>query len=148
MRPSRPAAIPLAITPAMIWTCLIADDDAELASILEAPLIRAYYVMQTPAALMRQYGFEHPLGEHWRGYQDITPEALPRERVVAMLKKVSLESLLEDRAARQLEADRPYPQGLHRSGAAGAEDPGLRQHGGAQISRRAPRRRCRTRRMN
>ena len=36
---------PMAITPAMIWTCLIADDDAELAQILEAPLIRAYYVM-------------------------------------------------------------------------------------------------------
>jgi phthiodiolone/phenolphthiodiolone dimycocerosates ketoreductase len=85
---------PAAITPAMIWTCLIADDDAELTEILEAPLIRSYYVMQTPAALMRQYGFEHPLGEHWRGYQDITPEALPRERVVAMLKKVNLESLL------------------------------------------------------
>ena len=42
MPPSRPAAIPMAITPAMIWTCLIADDDAELAKILEAPLIRAY----------------------------------------------------------------------------------------------------------
>ena len=30
-----------------------------------------------------------------------TPEALPRERVVAMLKKVSLEIPAEDRAARQ-----------------------------------------------
>jgi phthiodiolone/phenolphthiodiolone dimycocerosates ketoreductase len=86
---------PMAITPAIIWTCLIADDDAELAVILEAPLIRAYYVMQTPAALMRQFGFEHPLGEGWRGYQDITPEALPRERVLAMLKKVSIDSLLK-----------------------------------------------------
>ena len=85
---------PLAITPAMIWTCLIADDDAELAEILEAPLIRAYYVMSTPAAKMRQFGFEHPLGDDWRGYQDITPEALPRERVLAMLKKVSIDSLL------------------------------------------------------
>jgi phthiodiolone/phenolphthiodiolone dimycocerosates ketoreductase len=86
---------PMAITPAIIWTCLIADDDAELAKILEAPLIRAYYVMQTPAALMRQFGFEHPLGDDWRGYQDITPEALPRERVFAMLKKVSIDSLLK-----------------------------------------------------
>ena len=86
---------PMAITPAIIWTCLIADDDAELATILEAPLIRAYYVMQTPAAMMRQFGFEHPLGDDWRGYQDITPEALPRKRVLAMLKKVNIDSLLK-----------------------------------------------------
>lgn len=85
---------PMAITPAFIWTCLIADDDAELAEILEAPLIRAYYVMSTPAPIMRQYGFEHPLGDGWRGYQDITPEALPRERVLAMLGKVNIDSLL------------------------------------------------------
>jgi phthiodiolone/phenolphthiodiolone dimycocerosates ketoreductase len=86
---------PMALTPAIIWTCVIADDDAELATILEAPLIRAYYVMQTPAALMRKFGFEHPLGEDWRGYQDITPEALPRERVLAMLEKVNIDSLLK-----------------------------------------------------
>jgi phthiodiolone/phenolphthiodiolone dimycocerosates ketoreductase len=83
---------PLAITPAFIWTCLIADDDAELAKILEAPLIKAY-VLQIPAAIMRQYGFEHPLGDEWRGYQDINPETLPRERIVAMLKKVDVEAL-------------------------------------------------------
>ena len=84
---------PLGITPAFIWTCLIADDEAELAEILAAPLIRAY-VLQIPASIMRQYGFEHPLGEEWRGYQDITPEALPRERILAMLAKVDVESLL------------------------------------------------------
>jgi phthiodiolone/phenolphthiodiolone dimycocerosates ketoreductase len=43
---------------------------------------------------MREVGFEHPLGDDWRGYQDITPEALPRERVLAMLKKVNVDSLL------------------------------------------------------
>jgi len=84
---------PLAITPAFIWTCLIADDDAELARILEAALIKAY-VLQIPAAIMRQYGFEHPLGSEWRGYQDINPETLPRERIVAMLKKVDVEAIL------------------------------------------------------
>ena len=95
MPPSRPAATRWQSAPAMIWTCLIADDDAELAKILEAPLIRSYYVMQTPAAMMRQFGFEHPLGDDWRGYQDITPEALPRERILAMLKKVNIDSLLK-----------------------------------------------------
>jgi len=84
---------PMAITPAFIWTCLIADDDAELAKILEAPLIKAY-VLQIPARVMRQHGFEHPLGDEWRGIQDINPETLPRERIVAMLKKVNSEAIL------------------------------------------------------
>jgi phthiodiolone/phenolphthiodiolone dimycocerosates ketoreductase len=83
---------PMAITPAFIWTCLMADDDAELAQILEAPLIKAY-VLQIPAWLMRERGFEHPLGEKWGGYQDINPETLPRERILAMLDKVDVESL-------------------------------------------------------
>jgi phthiodiolone/phenolphthiodiolone dimycocerosates ketoreductase len=84
---------PMAITPAFIWTCLIAQDDAELARILEAPLVKAY-VLQIPAQIMRQYGFEHPLGDEWRGYQDINPEVLPRERILAMLEKVNVEAIL------------------------------------------------------
>jgi phthiodiolone/phenolphthiodiolone dimycocerosates ketoreductase len=84
---------PMAITPAFIWTCLIAQDDAELAKILEAPLVKAY-VLQIPARIMREHGFEHPLGDDWRGYQDINPEVLPRERILAMLKKVNVEAIL------------------------------------------------------
>jgi phthiodiolone/phenolphthiodiolone dimycocerosates ketoreductase len=84
---------PMAITPAFIWTCLIADDDAELAKILESPLVKAY-VLQIPAAIMRQHGFEHPLGDEWRGYQDINPEVLPRERILAMLNKVNIDAIL------------------------------------------------------
>ena len=84
---------PTAITPAFIWTCLIAQDDAELARVLEAPLVKAY-VLQIPAQIMRQYGFEHPLGDGWRGYQDINPEVLPRERILAMLEKVNVEAIL------------------------------------------------------
>ena len=84
---------PMAITPAFIWTCLIAEDDAELAKILEAPLVKAY-VLQIPARIMREHGFEHPLGDEWRGFQDINPEVLPRERILAMLEKVNVEAIL------------------------------------------------------
>jgi phthiodiolone/phenolphthiodiolone dimycocerosates ketoreductase len=84
---------PMAITPAFIWVCLIADNDAEMAKIVDAPLVKAF-VLQIPAAIMRQYGFEHPLGDEWRGYQDINPEVLPRDRIVAMLKKVNVEAIL------------------------------------------------------
>jgi len=83
---------PSAITPAYIRTCLIGDDD-ELAEILEAPLVRAY-VLQISAQAMRRYGYEHPLGADWRGFQDINPSTLTRERIVAMLAKVQPESIL------------------------------------------------------
>jgi phthiodiolone/phenolphthiodiolone dimycocerosates ketoreductase len=83
---------PMGIVPAYIWTCFIGDD-AELAQIFAAPLIKAY-VLQIPASVMRERGFEHPLGGEWRGFQDINPAVLPRERIVAMLKKVEPEALL------------------------------------------------------
>jgi phthiodiolone/phenolphthiodiolone dimycocerosates ketoreductase len=84
---------PSAITPAFIWTCFIGDD-AELAEIFDAPLVKAY-VMQIPAAIMREQGFEHPLGQDWRGYQDINPVVLTRDRIIAMLKRVEVEAILK-----------------------------------------------------
>jgi phthiodiolone/phenolphthiodiolone dimycocerosates ketoreductase len=83
---------PMAITPASLQTCLIAYDDAELAEILNAPLIKAW-VMQPSAEVFRRLGFEHPLGENWRGYQDINPAVLPRERILDMLKKTNVEAI-------------------------------------------------------
>ncbi len=83
---------PLAIVPAFIQTCLIGDD-GELARILEAPLVKAF-VMQIPAQILRARGFEHPLGENWRGYQDINPGTMTRERLLAMLAKVQPEAIL------------------------------------------------------
>jgi phthiodiolone/phenolphthiodiolone dimycocerosates ketoreductase len=83
---------PQAIVPAFIQICLIGDD-AELAKILDAPLVKAL-VMQIPAAALKARGFEHPLGESWRGYQDIDPGTLTRERIVAMLEKVEPEAIL------------------------------------------------------
>lgn len=83
---------PLAIVPAFIMTCLIGDD-RELAEILEAPLIKAW-VLQISAADLKEYGFDHPMGENWRGYQDIDPGVLTRERIIDLLGKVDPESIL------------------------------------------------------
>ena len=83
---------PMAIVPAFIQTCLIGDD-AELAKILEAPLVKSL-IMHISADILKARGFKHPLGENWRGYQDIDPRVLTRERVVAMLEKVEPEALL------------------------------------------------------
>ena len=84
---------PMAIVPAFIITCLIGDD-AELAEILAAPLVKAY-VLMIPAAVMRQYGYEHPLAHDWGGYQDIDPGVLTREKILAMLEKVDVQSILD-----------------------------------------------------
>lgn len=83
---------PMAIVPAFIQTCLIGDD-SELAEILEAPLVKAW-VLQVSADVLKQAGFDHPMGESWRGYQDIDPGVLTRERILAMLAKVEPESIL------------------------------------------------------
>lgn len=83
---------PMAITPATVNFCLIGDD-AELAEILKAPLVKAL-VMQLPAEVLRERGFKHPLGENWRGMQDIDPGKLPRERIVDMLQRVEPEAIL------------------------------------------------------
>jgi phthiodiolone/phenolphthiodiolone dimycocerosates ketoreductase len=83
---------PMAIVPAFIITCLIGDDD-ELAEILEAPLVKAF-VLQIPARVMKDHGFDHPLGDDWRGIQDINPGLLSREKILAMLEKVDPESIL------------------------------------------------------
>ncbi len=83
---------PMAIVPAIVQTCLIAEDN-ELDDILNAPLIKSH-VMQISAELLRERGFEHPLGDDWGGYQDINPAVLPRERIVDMLEKVTPEMIM------------------------------------------------------
>src|SRR3546814_4592386 len=50
--------------------------------------------MQFPGDLLKANGFVHPLGEDWRGYQDINPAVLPRERILDMLSKTRPEMLL------------------------------------------------------
>lgn len=77
---------PMAIVPATIQTCMIAYDDAELAEILEAPMVKAFLLMVTGKDLGAR-GFEHPLGANWGGYQEIDPKVLPRERVLSFLDK-------------------------------------------------------------
>jgi phthiodiolone/phenolphthiodiolone dimycocerosates ketoreductase len=83
---------PMAIVPAFIMTCLIGDD-SQLAEILRAPLIKAW-ILQISAAALREFGFEHPMGERWGGYQDINPGVLNRDRILDMLDKVDPESIL------------------------------------------------------
>lgn len=83
---------PDAIVPAYIQTCLIGDD-AELAKILDAPLVKSL-IMQVPADVLKARGFRHPMGAQWRGMQDIDPGALTRERILDLVAKFEPEAML------------------------------------------------------
>lgn len=83
---------PLAIVPAFIQTCLIGDD-AELVEILAAPLVKAI-ILQISAAELGKYGFEHPMGEAWRGFVDMDPGVLTRDRIIRFCADVPPEMIL------------------------------------------------------
>ena len=50
--------------------------------------------LQVSAETLRGFGFEHPMGESWRGFQDIDPAVLTRERILAFLDGVQPEMIL------------------------------------------------------
>jgi phthiodiolone/phenolphthiodiolone dimycocerosates ketoreductase len=84
---------PMAITPCFIQVCILGEDDAALAEITAAPLVKAF-LLQVSAKTLADFGFEHPLGEAWRGFQDIDPATLTRERLIDFLDRVDPEAIL------------------------------------------------------
>jgi phthiodiolone/phenolphthiodiolone dimycocerosates ketoreductase len=80
-------------TPDFIQVCLIGQDDTALAEILKAPLVKAF-LLQVSAETLDGFGFEHPMGASWRGFQDIDPATLTRERIIEFLAGVRPEMLL------------------------------------------------------
>ncbi len=97
---------PMAITPVLHPGVHDGGDDAELAEILEAPLVKAF-LLQVSARMLAQVSvIEHPMGDDWRGYQDIDPATLTRERIVDFLDRVDTRSDPRGRAARHPETGR------------------------------------------
>ncbi|BBY46561.1 phthiodiolone/phenolphthiodiolone dimycocerosates ketoreductase [Mycolicibacterium celeriflavum] len=84
---------PAAITPCFIQVSRVGCYDAAIAEILDAPLVKSF-LLQVSAEVLRKAGFEHPMGEDWRGYQDIDPAVLTRERIVDFLDRVQPEMVL------------------------------------------------------
>lgn len=84
---------PMAITPAFIQTCLIGEED-ELDEILDAPLVKAF-LLQISAEELRKFGHAHPMGDAWRGFLDIDPGVLTRERIIEFLGKVDKQAILD-----------------------------------------------------
>lgn len=84
---------PMAIIPCFIQVCLIGADDAALAEILQAPLVKAF-LLQVSAKTLSDFGFDHPMGPDWRGFQDIDPAVLTRDRIVRFLGDAHPEMVL------------------------------------------------------
>lgn len=83
---------PDAITPAKMVVCLIGEPD-ELGEILQRPLVKSL-VLQLTADALAAAGHRHPMGEHWRGIQDIDPRALTRDRLLRLFEQVDPAAIL------------------------------------------------------
>ena len=106
---------------------------------LEAPLVKAY-VLQLPAeSLLRQRGFDHPMGDDWRGIQDIDPGKLTRERHPRPARARSTPNAILAVVPHGTPQEvAQIVKGYCRRRPAGAEDPRLQRHGGTEVRRRAP----------
>ncbi|MGE0388001.1 MAG: LLM class flavin-dependent oxidoreductase [Gammaproteobacteria bacterium] len=101
---------PDAIVPTCFLLCLIGDD-AEISEILRAPLVKSY-IFQVSAQELRRHGHAHPCGENWRGFIDLDPHAMTRERlqqVIAQTPEELLRKLIMHGTPRQVAAQlKPY----------------------------------------
>jgi phthiodiolone/phenolphthiodiolone dimycocerosates ketoreductase len=58
----------------------------------EAPLVKSILLMIN-AEDLRRFGHEHPMGPTWRGYQDIDPGVLTRERIIKFCNEVNTQAI-------------------------------------------------------
>lgn len=83
---------PDAITPAKMVVCLIGEAD-ELDDILQRPLVKSL-VLQLTADALAAAGHRHPMGDRWRGIQDIDPRVLTRDRLRRLFDEVDPAAIL------------------------------------------------------
>jgi phthiodiolone/phenolphthiodiolone dimycocerosates ketoreductase len=83
---------PEAITPAKMVVCLIGEPD-ELSEIMRRPLVKSL-VLQLTADALAATGHRHPMGERWRGIQDIDPRVLTRARLLDLFEEVDPVAIL------------------------------------------------------
>jgi phthiodiolone/phenolphthiodiolone dimycocerosates ketoreductase len=83
---------PMSIVPAKMVVCLIGERD-EIREMLARPLVRSF-VLQLTADSLRARGYRHPMGDAWRGIQDIDPRALSRDRLLSLFEEVDPDAIL------------------------------------------------------
>lgn len=83
---------PLAITPAKMVVCLIGEPD-ELKVIVQRPLVKSL-ILQLTSDAVAAAGHRHPMGERWRGIQDIDPRLLTRDVLLRLFDEVDPAAIL------------------------------------------------------
>jgi phthiodiolone/phenolphthiodiolone dimycocerosates ketoreductase len=83
---------PMDVVPAKMIVCLLGERD-EIREMLRQPLVKAY-ALQLTAESLRVRGYRHPMGDQWRGIQDIEPDELTRERLLSFLEAVDVNAIL------------------------------------------------------
>jgi phthiodiolone/phenolphthiodiolone dimycocerosates ketoreductase len=83
---------PDAITPALHPLVVVAPTEAEARAMLDTKPVR-FLGLLLPDEVWQLFGLRHPLGEHFRGYIDILPEAYDRQTVEAAIATVPPEMM-------------------------------------------------------
>lgn len=83
---------PAHITPAKMVMCLIGEPD-ELREMLRRPMVKSLG-LQLTAESYRRRGFRHPMGEQWRGIQDLGPDSPSREDLIRFFDEVDVDAVL------------------------------------------------------
>ena len=83
---------PSSIVPAKMVMCLLGEPD-ELREMLQRPMVKSL-ALQMTADSYRRRGFSHPMGEAWRGIQDLGPESPSRDRLIRFFAEVDPDAIL------------------------------------------------------
>lgn len=78
-------------TPAITQICLIGEED-EIEEMLRQPMVKAI-VLMVDAANLRKFGYEHPMGSGWRGFMDIDPVSLSRDRMLKFCEEMDPQAI-------------------------------------------------------
>jgi phthiodiolone/phenolphthiodiolone dimycocerosates ketoreductase len=84
---------PDAIVAASTMSFLLGNEQ-ELETIASTPLIKAW-TLQLSADTLRKRGYDHPMGDQWKGFHDINPSELTRDRIVRLIAQVTPEMILD-----------------------------------------------------
>lgn len=83
---------PSSIVPAKMVMCLVGERE-ELREMLRRPMVKSLG-LQLTAESYRRRGFTHPMGESWRGIQDLEPESPSRDELLRFFDEVDVDAIL------------------------------------------------------
>ncbi|HEY8448021.1 MAG TPA: LLM class flavin-dependent oxidoreductase [Thermomicrobiales bacterium] len=81
---------PAAITPAIQSFLVVAPTEEEVRAMLQTKIVR-YFGVLAPAELWKRVGYQHPLGDGFRGFFDFVPERFSRADLEEMISMVPTE---------------------------------------------------------